>query len=185
MKSDKALKWKVISSEYLSQRPWFTVRREHLELPNGNQVPEYYVLEYPEWVNTIAITKDNRFIFVHQYRHAMGYAAYELCAGVCDPEDSSPLEAAKRELIEETGYGNGQWSKIMTISANPATHTNMTHCFLAVDVEPVAAQNLEQTEDLTVHILTRQQVMELLESDRIKQALNAAPLWKYFAGQNK
>ena len=69
----------------------------------------------------------------------------------------------------------------MTVSANPGTHTNLTHCFLATDVEQVTTQHLEDTEDLTVHILTLDEVKELLETDQIKQAIHAAPLWKYFA----
>lgn len=173
--------WKVLKSEYLAQKPWFIVRREEVELPNGNRIPEYYVFEYPEWVNVIAITKDGKYVFVSQYRHGLGSAAYELCAGVCEKEDPSPLVSAQRELLEETGYGNGNWSKLMVVGVNPSTHTNLTHCFLATDVEPVMAQHLEATEDLSVHLLTLDEVKELLLNDRIKQALHAAPLWKYIA----
>ena len=60
--------WKTLSSEYIFRRPWLTVRRDDMELPNGNRIPEYYILEYPDWVNMIAITRDDRFIFVRQYR---------------------------------------------------------------------------------------------------------------------
>ena len=101
--------WKVLHSEYLSRKPWLTVRCDHLKLPNGNEIPNYYVLEYPDWINVLAITKDQKFVFVKQYRHALGITAYELCAGVCETSDASPLESAKRELSEETGYGNGTW----------------------------------------------------------------------------
>lgn len=174
-------KAKVRQSEYLFNRPWLTVRRESIVLPNGNPVPEYYVLEYPEWVNTIAITRDRKFVFIRQYRHGLGCTLMELCAGVCDPEDASPLAAARRELLEETGYGRGTWRELMIVSANPSTHTNLTHCFIAEDVEPVSAQHLEATEDLTVHLLSLDEVRDLLLADRIKQALHAAPLWRYFA----
>ena len=96
-------KWKILDSRYLSRRPWLTVRREILETPQGKKIPEYYVLEYPDWVNVIARTKDGEFIFVRQYRHGLGVTEYELCAGVCEKSDKSPLDAAKRELAEETG----------------------------------------------------------------------------------
>ena len=52
-------KWKVLNREYLFRRPWLTVRRDEIQLPNGNTNPEFYVLEYPDWVNVIAITKDD------------------------------------------------------------------------------------------------------------------------------
>lgn len=170
-----------MKSEYLSRQPWFTVRKEEVELPNGNRIPEYYVFEYPEWINVIAITKEQKFVLVSQYRHGLGITAYELCAGVCEKEDASPLVSAQRELLEETGYGNGNWSELMVIGVNPSTHTNLTYCYLATDVEPVTPQHLEATEDLSVHLLTLDEVKELLLNDQIKQALHAAPLWKYMA----
>ena len=144
--------WQVTDSEYLFRRPWLTVRRDRLRLPNGNEIPEYYVLEYPDWVNVLAVTTDQKFVFVRQYRHGLGLTAFELCAGVCEKEDSSPLESAQRELWEETGYGNGTWQEYMVLSANPSATNNLTHCFLATGVEPVSTQHLEPTEDLTVHL---------------------------------
>ena len=181
MEKLKERTWKVLESTYLHRKPWLTVRSERVELPNGNQIPEYFVFEYPDWINVIAITKDKKFVFVSQYRHGLGETSYELCAGVCEKEDGSLLVSAQRELLEETGFGGGNWSEYMTISANPGTHTNLTHCFLATDVEPVAPQHLEDTEDLAVHILTLENVLELLKTDQIKQAIHAAPLWKYIA----
>lgn len=178
-KSDRT--WKVVNSNYLFRRPWLTVRCDDMLLPNGNHISEYYILEYPDWVNTIAITKEGKFIFVRQYRPGIGKTLYELCAGVCEKEDPSPLISAQRELLEETGYGNGNWKEYMTISANPSTHTNLTHCFLATDVEPIDSQHLEATEDLTVHLLTLEEVKQLLIDGDIAQALHAAPLWKYMA----
>lgn len=181
LKQDKELEWKILSSEYLSRKPWFTARRDHVLLPNGQEINDYYVLEYPNWINTIAITKDNKFVFVRQYRHALGVTAFELCAGVCEKEDASPLVSAQRELMEETGYGNGNWSQYMVESANAGTNTNLVYTFLATDVEIVSAQHLEDTECLTVHLLTFEEVKELLLKNEIKQALFAAPLWKYVA----
>jgi ADP-ribose pyrophosphatase len=173
--------WKVVSSEYLHKEPWLTVRKDHVILPNGNHIPAYYILEYPNWVNIIAITREGQFVFIRQYRHGLQEVSYELCAGVCEKEDSSPLISAQRELLEETGYGKGTWKEYMRISPNPSTHTNMTYCFLATDVEKVSEQHLEATESLTVHVLSLKEVKELLCNNSIKQALMAAPLWKYIA----
>ena len=178
---EKEQAWKTVSSKYLFRRPWLTVRCEDMLLPNGNHIPEYYILEYPDWVNTIAITKEGKFVFVRQYRPGVGKTCYELCAGVCEKEDASPLISAQRELWEETGYGKGNWQEYMVISANPSTHTNLTYCFLATDVELIDHQHLEATEDLSVHLLTLEEVRSLLDNNQIMQALNAAPLWKYMA----
>ncbi len=180
-KIDTEQPWEVVESEYLHRAPWLTVRREKLRLGNGNLIPEYYVLEYPDWVNVLAVTTAGQFVFVRQYRRGLGAWCYELCAGVRDPEDSSPEAAARRELLEETGYGGGNWELYMTLSANPGTHTNLTYCFLATGVEPIAEAAPEETEELSVHLLSKEEVRELLATDRIKQSLHAGPLWKYLA----
>ena len=175
--------WKTLSSEYIFRRPWLTVRQDEFLLPTGNRIPEYYILEYPDWVNMIAITRDGRFVFVRQYRPGIARTCYELCAGVCEKEYDSPLISAQRELLEETGYGNGNWQEYMVISPNPSTHTNTTYCFLATDVELISSQHLEDTEDLTVHLFTLEEVKQLLLDNEIIQSLHAAPLWKYIAEQ--
>ena len=178
--ADKDMKWKTLSQKYLIEKPWLTARVDKVELPTGAIIDEYYVLEYPDWVNTIAITKDGMFVFVRQYRYAIGKTVNELCAGVIE-KGEDPMDAAKRELMEETGFGGGKWQKWMTISANPSTHTNLTHCYLAMDVERMDVQHLDQAEDIEVRLFSRDEVMEMLEKGEIWQSLMAAPLWKYFA----
>ena len=69
-KTEYSKTWKVIDTEYLIKRPWLTARRDHLLLPDGREIPEYYVLEYPNWVNVIAITIDGHFVMERQYRLA-------------------------------------------------------------------------------------------------------------------
>lgn len=172
-------KWKTLHSEYLFKEPWLTARRDHVRLPSGQEIKDYYVLEYPDWVNTVALTREGKFVMVRQYRHGLGETRFELCAGVCEPHES-PLQAAQRELLEETGYGHGRWTPLMTLSGNTSTTNNLTHCFLALDVEPVSGQHLEPTEDISVYLLTEEEVRRLLYQDELRQALMAAPLWKYF-----
>lgn len=185
MDKERNMKWEVLSSEYISHEPWFTVRKESVKLPNGNILSPYFVMEYPDWVNVIAITKEGKFIFERQYRHGASTVSYELCAGVCEKEDASPMISAQRELMEETGYGNGKWEQLMVVSPNPGTHTNLTYCFLATDVEKIGEPQLEATEDIEVYLLSKKEVQKLLTDDAILQAQHAAPLWKYFALYDK
>lgn len=177
--------WKVISSEYIAHEPWFTVRKDKVQLPNGSVIPSYYVLEYPAWICVIAVTKDGQLVMERQYRHGLGRVDYELCAGVVDDTDANPEEAARRELLEETGYGNGSWQLYMKASANPGTHNNYTYCFLATGVEKVMERHLEPTEDIAVVLMEPEVVRHLLEDGKIIQAMHVAPLWKYFALNNK
>lgn len=174
-------RWKVLHSEYLFKRPWLTARRDHVQLPNGNENPEYYVLEYPAWVNVIARTSDRRFVCIRQYRHGLGTTNVELVAGVVDSGDDCPEDAARRELLEEAGYAGGQWKLNAVLSANPSAMNNLAYCFVAEGVEQVSTQHLEPTEDIDVLLLTEEEVKTLLVHDEIKQSLMAASLWKYFA----
>lgn len=173
-------KWETVSSEYIFRRPWLTVRHDKVKLPDGRINPEFYVLEYPDWVNVIAITKDGHIVMERQYRQGLGKTCYEIPAGVMEKGENAE-EAARRELEEETGYGGGEWKEIMLISGNCSTTSNLTHCFLATGVRKISAQHLDSTEDLSVCLLTLDQVRMLLTEDRIRQSLMAAPLWKYFA----
>lgn len=174
-------KWTILSSRYLIKKSWCTVRADHVRLPNGVEIPEYYVLEYPDWINVIAVTVEQDFIFVRQYRHGIGEVGCELVAGVIDDTDPTPLHAAQRELLEESGYGRGKWELLTVIAPNPGSQNNRCHCFLATGVEKIGEQNLEPTEDIEVITLKPAEVKRLLVEDRIEQALHAAPLWKYVA----
>lgn len=170
--------WKVLFSEYLFERPWLTVRRDKIQLPNGRIIPDYYVMEYPDWVNVIAVTKDGQIIMERQYRHGVGRTNYEIPSGVME-KGETPLEAAKRELLEETGYGGGEWQKIMTLSANPTMMTNMNHCFLALGVEKISDQHLDATECLDVYLKSKDEVLSLLNNNEIIHPLMISPLLKY------
>ena len=172
-------KWKLLYSEYIIKRPWLTARRDKIELPDGRIIPEFYVLEYPEWVNVIAITTDGKFVMERQYRYAADSTNYEIPCGVME-QGETPLEAAMRELKEETGYGGGQWRELMCISANPTSMTNMTHCFVATGVEKVSDQHLDATEELEVHLLSRDEVLILLRNNEMIQSLMIAPLLRFF-----
>lgn len=178
----KVRPWHTIDTEYLIRRPWLTARRDRVELPDGRINNEFYVLEYPSWVNIIAITGDGRFVLVEQYRQGLGRLQFELCAGVVE-DGETPLEGARRELLEETGYTGGTWSLISVISGNPSTTNNLTYCFVALGVSLSDSQHLDSTEDIAVHLVTRDELLALMKSDEMKQSLMLASLWKYFAAE--
>ena len=180
MKRPEHRPFKVLESEYLSRRPWFTVRRERVQLPTGAIVPEWYIFEFTDWVNIIAITREGEFVLIDQYRHGLGQTRYELVAGCCEQGETAE-QSARRELLEETGYGGGEWRLFMTTSANPTNHNNLVYTFLATDVERVQEPNTEASEDINVHLFSREEVRELLSTDEIIQCTHAAPLWRYFA----
>ena len=177
------MNWKVLGSKYILQKPWMTVRQDRVELPTGTVIPEYYVFEYPAWVNVIAITAEGQFVLVRQYRHGIGRVTWEIPAGVVEPTDKTPLAGARRELLEETGFGGGEWCELMRVSGNAAAYNNITYCYLAKGVRQISRQSLDAGEDLDWSLHDENDVKRMLQEGEFVQSLMAAPLWKYFADQ--
>jgi 8-oxo-dGTP pyrophosphatase MutT (NUDIX family) len=169
--------WRVLASEYVAREPWYTVRRDRVELPTGKVIPKYWISEYPPWVNVVALTADDEVVLIRQYRHGIAGVHYEIPAGTTDPGETSVELAARRELLEETGYSGGSWSLWMTLSANPALQNNLTYTFLAEGVVPGPAAP-EESEDIRVHLVPVHDIDALLEQGGVVQALHAAPLLK-------
>jgi len=171
--------WKTITSVYKHREPWFTVRKDCVQLENGRIIKDYYVQEFPPWCNVIPVTTTGEVVLIRQYRHGIGKVFYELPAGVHDQAGESILQAAKRELREETGYGGGRWRHWMELSANPALQNNITTTFLAEGVEILGAQNLDATEEISVLPVSHEKLCRILDDGEILQSLHAAPLLKY------
>jgi len=171
--------WKVLSSEYVSRKFWYTVRREELQLPNGTVIPEYWINEYRPWVNVVAVTENDDVLMVRQYRPGLGSVHFEIPAGTTDAEDTDIEIAGRRELLEETGYGGGRWSPLMTLSANPALQNNLTYTFLAEGVVPMAVPHTEASEDLRLHLVPARELEGMIDGGELIQALHVAPLLKF------
>ena len=173
-------KWVKLCQEYLFKCKWLTVRKDTVELANGVMLDDYYVLEYPTWVNVIAITEDGLFVIERQYRHGTERIDYEICAGTCE-QGEEPIDAARRELLEETGYGGGEWTMYGISTPNPAAMSNLNYTFLAEEVKQLAPPHQEQSEDIEVFTVTRDELISMMERGDITQGCMLAMLWKYIA----
>jgi len=103
-------------------------------------------LEYPTWVNIVALTKDFHVVLVRQYRHGVQQTVLELPSGSVEQTDASLLVAAQRELFEETGYASDAFVETGRVSPNSANHANLTYCFLATAVERIGEPVADETE---------------------------------------
>ncbi|MEE1947232.1 NUDIX hydrolase [Pedobacter sp. KR3-3] len=170
------LKWQKLASKYLVREKWATLRVDTCKLPNGTVKDDYYVLEYPDWVNAIALTESGKIIMVRQYRFAAEIVSLEIPGGVID-DGEDPETAIKRELLEETGYSFKTCELIATLYPNPATSTNRTFTYLLTGGVKTHEQHLDEHEILNVEEYTVEEVKQLLADNKIDQALHAAALF--------
>ena len=172
-------KWEILSSDYPLRSKWLNVRKDHIRMPKGVELDDFYILEYPDWINVIAITEEGDFVLERQYRHGTQTVEFEICAGVIE-KGEEPLAAAQRELFEETGYGGGEWNLYCITAPNPAAMTNRNYTFLAKGVRRISNQHLEMTEDIDVILLTPDEVKGVLTESKMMQGIMQAPLWRLF-----
>lgn len=170
------LTWKTLSSEYIHKGPWATLRTDKCEMPDGRIVPAYYVLEYPNWSNAVAITEEGKILMVRQYRHAAEIISLELPGGVIE-DGEAPDDAIKREILEETGYHFDEVELISIVYANPATGNNHTYCYIAKNGKRAQSQNLDDHEEIIVEEYTINEIKQLLKENKIPQALHCTNLF--------
>ncbi|RZM20768.1 MAG: NUDIX hydrolase [Pedobacter sp.] len=169
-------KWEKLDSRYLVREKWATLRVDTCKLQNGTVKDDYYVLEYPDWVNAVAVTKENKVILVRQYRHAADIISLEVPGGVIDG-DESPESAIRRELLEETGYEFDSLEQLAVIYPNPATANNRTFIYFLSGGVKTNAQALDEHEILNVEEYSVEEVKQLLLDNKIAQSLHTTALF--------
>ena len=167
--------WKILESTYIHPR----FRIDRCELPNGDFL-DATILEFRSWANVIAITKSNEVVLVKQYRHGVKEALWEIPGGVVE-DGEDPLEGVKRELLEETGYTASEFVQVGHLYPNPALQTNTLYCFLALDAERIEEQNLDDGEDIEIHLLPLDELVSMAQHGEIAHALNVAVLFQVLA----
>lgn len=167
--------WKVLASEPVIDRPWLKVQRQHVLLPNGHEIDEYYLIGSRNWASVLALTHDAKVVMVEQYRHGVGATSRELPAGVIEPNET-PLEAARRELREETGFVSDDWTSLGVLCPEPTRHTGSAHFFVARDARRVSEPSLDPSEDIRGLTLEPDQVLDDVREGRIVHAVHIAAI---------
>ncbi|WP_299988070.1 NUDIX hydrolase [uncultured Pontibacter sp.] len=163
-------RWKTLKSQVVFEHKWYTLRRDHVELPNGHVMDDYFVSVRPDVVLTFPLTEDGHVLFVRQYKHAASDIFIELPGGVIDAHETTPLEAAKRELLEETGYTTDDMEPVLQVIDNPTKDTNKIYYYIARNVREVAAQDLDESEHIEVLKVPLQEVEQMIMSGKINVA---------------
>lgn len=157
--------WKVLESSYLKEN----IRIDRCETSNG-KIVEPLIFECGTWVAVVALTKQQEVLLIKQYRHGLGKILLELPGGGVN-EDEEPVTAARRELLEETGYASEKMIAIGRVSPNPANHTNMVYFYLALDVEKVCNQSLDETEEIDVFRVSLDEAILAMRNGEILASL--------------
>jgi 8-oxo-dGTP pyrophosphatase MutT (NUDIX family) len=172
-------KWNLIKSEKINSYRIFSTRKDISLSPVTGKEHDFYVVEAPDWVNVVAITPDNQVVLIEQYRHGTESLTIEIPGGTIDPGES-PIEAGKRELIEETGYASDNWVCIGKVHPNPAMQNNACYTFLARDAKRVQAQSFEGTEDIAVSLISASNIPNLVSEGKVTHALVIAAFYWYY-----
>jgi ADP-ribose pyrophosphatase len=162
--------WEVLKDKKVYETPIFDLHQIWFDAPSQKIDHPFYVLNAPEWINVIALTPENEIILVEQYRAGIDESSLEIPGGMVD-KGESPIEAAKRELLEETGYRSDNWVQIGKTSSNPAILSNYTHLYVAENCVFTGSLQTDGTEDIAVHIMPMNDFLELVRNGTVHHAI--------------
>ena len=176
---DDQLEWQKLRSEPGADLGILNVRFDWLKHPTEDRILKRLVLESVDWINVVALTEDGRSVMVEQYRFGVGSCTLETPGGMVDSGET-PLQAAQRELKEETGYSGGRWKSLGSVQPNPAIHSHLCHHFLAEGVTKNDSQDLGQGEAIAVHLYTIDQVRSAIVDRSLSHVLAISALSRVF-----
>ena len=171
--------WKILESIYL--RPRFRI--DKCELPNG-KLFEPMVFEFRTWAVVLALTKSQEVVLIKQYRHGAQDIFWELPGGVVE-DGENPLDGVRRELSEETGYTTSNMIEVGKFYPNPANQSNIMYAFLAYDVEKTDIQELDDAEDIEVHLVPLDELIAMTKRGEFLHGLQVAVLFHALAHMDR
>jgi len=166
----KAIPWKRLSSSVVFQSPIFSIRQVSARSGQRDLEKKFVVLDSADWVNVIALTQDEQVVLIRQYRHGTEQITTEIPGGVAE-KGEDPMTAARRELLEETGYDTEDWKQIGVVEPNPAFQVNRAYTFLAQGVRKVAEPQLDESEEIEVEEQPLSKITELIADGTIRHSL--------------
>ena len=189
------LVWEELSTEHIVQDQWIDFRRSKYRFPDGREFEPFYSYSRRDYVVIVASDEEGNYLCVRQFRQGIGEVTTEFPAGGIERKDGKEyetragaskdssemnpdasaedaLEAARRELLEETGYESDEWKHLLTLPSNATIADNYAYIFTAKNCRQVAGQSLDETECLNVIKHTATEIEELITDGDFKQAMH-------------
>jgi ADP-ribose diphosphatase len=168
--------WQRRSSKKVADCRVFTVREDDSVRASDGREGRFFVIESRDWVNVIAMTVDQRVVLIEQFRHGVEEAILEIPGGMIDPGEDA-LNAAKRELAEETGYTSDDWTFLGKSRPNPAIQKNEIFHYLAAHSVQTLKTQFDEHESITTRLLSLDDVSKLIAAGEITHSLVIAAFY--------
>ena len=166
--------WKLLSANLVfAAPPWVHVYQETLELPAGRVVDDFYRVVLPDFAAIVAVTDEGQLVMVRGYKHGLRQVVLSVPAGLVDPGEA-PLQAAQRELLEETGYTAAEWRDLGRFVVDGNRQCGTMHTFLAHGARWTRARRRDDAEELEVALLTRERAVQAIRDGEIPHLATAA-----------
>lgn len=183
--NDAGLIWKELRTEHIIADEWIDFRRSAYQFPDGKVYEPFYSYSRRDYVVVVALDEEGKYICVRQYRHGIKEVTNEFVAGGIERSDGKEyglrddnvavedaLEAAKRELLEETGYESDDWHFLLKVSSNATISDNYAHIFIADNCRKSSEQNLDNTEFLNVVRFSEDELEDMIYKGEFQQAIH-------------
>jgi 8-oxo-dGTP pyrophosphatase MutT (NUDIX family) len=171
--------WPVVSSRIERIFRIFNLRMDRARSPLTGKEHDFIVMESAPWVNVIPVTQAEEVVLIQQYRHGIRAMTMEIPGGLVEAGET-PRAAAKRELLEETGYQGEVWTDLGYVHPNPAIQDNRCHTFLVLGVTQMGPQALDEKEDIEVILRPIADIPRLIREGQITHSLVVAAFWRFF-----
>jgi ADP-ribose pyrophosphatase len=172
-------KWKKISSRIAYKTPWLRIREDTVTRPNGKR-GIYSIVERPN-VNFVIAVIDDRILFIKEYRYPVKQSVWQLPAGTTNKKEGD-LQAAKRELHQETGYRARKWKKIGSFFIAPGHESIVANVFLATKCYTADKQPIQSAVELITRIdgIPIRRLKKMIAGGKIKCGITLASLNIFF-----
>ncbi len=176
-------KWNVIESKRIADCRVFKVREDLSENASTGKRASFYIVENPDWINVIPVTKHGQVVLIEQYRHGAQCVTLEIPRGMVD-RGETPDACARRELLEETGYRADRVVYLGRSLPNPAIQTNWIYHFAALGCENTGVTNFDEHESIQTRLVKLDDIAKLIENEEITHSLVIAGFQRFESWSN-